>query len=419
MHGLARYTGARLSSLEYSPSIALPTSGSLTERVALRVMRTRPAIAAVAPADDPVHLLNADERIALRRIERAAVFRAALAGALSALASAIASVVANLSHPTDGVNVSMHNLVTYWGWVGTVTLIASIIEIGFLYWDALRAVHQMACAAGLPIGATQPSARNAEVLLSLARAALELPNPLKPLAEIDPRRESNRLLIILASLVYKAKVTLTTFVTKALLRSALGRTAARAVLDFVAVPVTAGWNAAVCYFILREARLRILGPSAIVELIQAATRDADVSRSGWVVAQRAVASAVVRSRDFHPNHLAVIQALNSRVPLSEVAEPDDTRRFIREIAVLARGDQRFALHVLVTAAALDGRLTRAEQRLLREAFEACHRNLDMGLLRHVVRTFRAGKPVTDAIESAVAHRGSDGVRVESAQSETG
>jgi hypothetical protein len=342
--------------------------------------------------------------MALRRIERAAVLRAALAGALSALASAVTSVLANLSHPTDGANVSLHNLVTYWGWVGAVTLVASAFEIGFLYWDALRAVHQMACAAGLQIGSGDATARDADVLLALARAALELPNPPKPLAEIDPRRESNRLLVITASLIYKAKIALTTFITKALLRSALGRAAARAVLDFVAVPVTAAWNAAVCYFILREARLRILGPSAIVELIQEDSRGHDVSQAGWLVAQRAVASAVVRSRDFHPNHLAMVDALSQRAPLSTVSDADDTRRFVREVANLSAVDQTFVLHVLVTAAAIDGRLTRAERLLLSQAFAACKRRLDMGLIRRVVATFRAGQPVTEAIEAAVASR---------------
>jgi hypothetical protein len=183
------------------------------------------------------------------------------------------------------------------------------------------------------------------------------------------------------------------------------------VLDFVAVPVTAGWNAAVCYFILREARLRILGPSAIVELIESGTWSHDVSQAGWLVAQRAVASALVRSRDFHPNHLAVIRALNHRVPLSEVPDPDDTQRFIREIAALDEVDQTFVLHVLITAAVLDGRLTRPERRLLSQAFAACHRTLDMRLIQHVVGTFRAGQPVTAAIEFAVGYRRRHDVRL--------
>jgi hypothetical protein len=76
-------------------------------------MRRQNCIAPVAPADDPIHLLNPDERSALQRIERQAVTRAAIAGTLSATASAVASIVAHLSHPIDGANVSLHNLVTY------------------------------------------------------------------------------------------------------------------------------------------------------------------------------------------------------------------------------------------------------------------------------------------------------------------
>jgi hypothetical protein len=364
-------------------------------------MRRQPSIAPVAPADDPIHLLNPDEREALQRIERQAVIRAAIAGALSATASAIASIVAHLSHPVDGVHVSLHNLVTYWGWVGAVTLVASVIEIGFLYWDALRAVHRMACAAGLQFDPSAERQNDNQVLTTLARAALELPNPLKPLDGIDPRRETSPLFVVLASLLYKAKVALTTFVMKALLRGALGRAAARAVLDFVAVPVTAAWNAVVCHYVLREARLRILGPSAVVELIQAGTQSLEVSRAGWLVAERAVASAVVRTRDFHPNHLALIQALSLRIPVEQVPDADDTQRFIRDLTLLGTADQTFALHVLVTAAILDGRITRAERRLLEQAFTACKRSLDMKLIDAAVRTFRAGQPVTETLKSTV------------------
>ncbi len=377
---------------------------SLTERVALQFMRRQPSVAPVAPADDPIHLLNPDERAALRRIERQAVTRAAVAGALSATASAIASILANLSHPIDGANVSLHNLVTYWGWVGAVTLVASIIEIGFLYWDALRAVHRMACAAGLQFDPSEERKSDTEVLATLTRAALELPNPLKPMDGIDPRRETSPWFVVLISLLYKAKVALTTFVVKALLRGALGRAAARAVLDFVAVPVTAVWDAVVCYYVLREARLRILGPSAVVELIETGTHSANIGRAGWQVAERAVASAVVRTRDFHPNHLALMNALSQRLPIEEVSEPDDTQRFIHELALLGPAEQTFVLHVLVAAAILDGRVTRAERRLLEQAFATCNRQLSMQLVDSAVRTFRAGQPVTKTLEACLISR---------------
>jgi len=105
--------------------------------------------------------------------------------------------------------------------------------------------------------------------------------------------------------------------------------------------------------------------------------------------------------------------------LSEVPDADDTLRFIREIAALDQANQTFVLHVLVTAAVLDGRLTRAERRLLAQAFAACHRKLDMKRIRYVVATFRAGQPMTDAIESTVGDRQSSDVRFSSSACESG
>jgi hypothetical protein len=378
-----------------------PLKASLTERVGLQFMRRQPSIPPVAPADDPIHVLNPDERRALSRIERHAVIRAALAGALSATASAIASMLAHISHPVDGVNVSWHNLVTYWGWVGAVTLVASVIEIAFLYWDALRAVHRMACAAGLQFDRAAERASDHEVLATLTRAALELPNPLNPFDGIDPRRETSAIVVVLISALYKAKVALTTFIVKALLRGALGRAAARAILDFAAVPVTALWDAIVCLYVLREARLRILGPSAVLELLQTGTQFGSISRDGWQLAERAVASAIVRTRDFHPNHLALLNALGERQPIEEVSEPDDTERFVRDLPRLPATEQAFVLRVLVAAAILDGRVTRAERRLLKQAFSACQRQLDLQQVAKLVSTFRAGQPVTHAILSTV------------------
>src|SRR6188474_3513943 len=89
--------------------------------------------------DDVIEVLTPEEQRALRRIQRGAVLRAGLAGAVSALVSAAAAIVAG--DPAQGP-------VRYWTLVGVATLVASIFEIGYLYLDALRAVREMAAAAG-------------------------------------------------------------------------------------------------------------------------------------------------------------------------------------------------------------------------------------------------------------------------------
>jgi hypothetical protein len=373
---------------------------SLTERIGVQVMRRQPSIAAVAPADDPVHLLTAEERSALRSIARHAVARAALAGALSALASGTAGIVAHRYYPTTGAAVGSSNFVAYWSWVVGVTVVASVFEIGFLYWDALRSVHRMACAAGLKFDSAAGRNDPLDVMGALARAALELPNPPEPRAGIDPRREASALFVLVASLLYKAKIALTTFVTKALVRSVLGRAAARVLLELVSVPVTAAWNAVVCHAVLTEAKLRILGPSAVVELLTMASASAAVTERGWQTAYRAAASAVVRTRDFHPNHLAVVRELAERISMDQVPQADDTSRFLHELQQLGETDQRFVLQVLVTAAVLDGRVSGRERQLLRQAMAACGRPLNWPAVRASLRGFRAGRPVMGAIEAA-------------------
>ncbi len=376
-------------------------SASLTERLGLAIMLRQPRIAAVAPSDDPVHLLNPEERAALQRIERQAIVRAAVAGALSALASSTTAIIAHRYYPIDVAEASRESLVAYWSWVLAVTVAASILEIAFLYWDALRTVHRMACAVGLNYDAQTARDRDADVVNALARAALELPNPLKPLFGIDPRREARPLFVAISSLIYKAKIALTTFLSKVLLRRMLGRAAARTLLELVAVPITAAWNAAVCRYVLNEARLRILGPSAIIELLTASELFDNASPQVWPVALRAAGSAVVRTRDFHPNHVALVRALRERVPADAVESPDDTATFFRELARLSATDQKAVLYVLVVAAVLDGRLTRAERRLLEEASTICGRPLRVEAIHSLAKAFGKGDPIIRAIHAAV------------------
>ena len=60
----------------------------------------------------------------------------------------------------------------------------------------------------------------------------------------------------LAALLYKANIALTTFLVKLGLRSVLGRVLDRSFFELAAIPVTAIWNAIVCFIVVREARLR-------------------------------------------------------------------------------------------------------------------------------------------------------------------
>jgi hypothetical protein len=373
----------------------------LLEKFGLAVLSRTPARRAVSGSDDPVHVLNADELAELRSIERWAVVRAAVAGALSGAASAAAAIWAHRYLGPDGAPLSTVAGLKFWGVVMAVTIVASVLEIGFLYWDALRSVHAMAGAAGLGLSGKALAGEQREVALALARAALELPNPPHRTFGIDPRRESVRWVVVLAALLYKAKIAVTTFVVKVALRSLLGRVAVRALFELVTIPVTALWNAIVCFVVMREARLRTMGPSAASALVARALAETQPSPGGRAAAFRSVASAIVRTQDFHPNHLALVRVLVDRLGPIDFDAVDDSARFLRELGGLDASDRTFALDLLVIAAVLDGRLTRAEKRLLAEAFDACERALDLAEVEQLRRAFHAGRGLDFALVRAV------------------
>jgi hypothetical protein len=365
---------------------------ALFERFGLAVLRRAPARAAVAGADDPVHVLNADELRELRRIERLAVLRAAVAGALSGAASAAVAIWAQHRYiADDGSAYSAADALRFWTLVIAATTVASIFEIGFLYWDALRSVHAMASAAGLKLSESDLTGERRDVALALTRAALELPNPPHRVFGVDPRREAVRWRFALAALLYKAKIALTTFLIKIVLRGLLGRVMGRWIFELITIPVTAVWNAIVCFMVVREARLRTMGPSAALELVGFALSDWTPSSHGRAAAFRSVAAAIVRTQDFHPNHLAVLRVLADRLGPIDVEEIDDSTRFLAELAELAPGDKRLVLRLLVIAAVLDGKLTRAEKRLLADAFRACGRPLALARVEDLRRAFSAGR----------------------------
>lgn len=380
-----------------------PASDPLLVRMGVRYFRALSREHGAVTDTDGVHVLNAEERAELRRVQRAAILRAALAGAVSTVVSGTAEVLAHPLLGADPDHAPTSATVRFWLVVGVATALASVVEILFLYWDGLRAVHRLSRTAGLEL--FPDGGEDAALAGAMARAALELPNPPGRRHGVDPWREASRLRLVTASLVYKAKVSLTNFAAKALVRRALGRAAFRAWLPFVAVPVTAAWNAVVAWLIVREARIRAMGPSAAREMLRTISERAaphardDEARA---MAVRAVASAIVRTEDMHPNLAAVLgEVLASAPTMGEADDLDAPQVFLARLATLETNRQRFVLRVLAVASVIDGRLTRAERALLREARRACGLDADLSAIEALRAAFVRGEPLRPELLEAL------------------
>ncbi len=345
-------------------------------------------------ADDPIHVLNPVERAGLMRVTRGAVLRAAIAGALNASATGVGALFAARLLGQKPEHATLLQTISYWGLFGVLALIAAVLEIVYLYWDSLRAVRELSLVAGLQID----SAENLDVRFALARAALELPNAPDATFGVNPHREASRFQLATASLVYKLKVSLTNFLFKALVERAVGRLATRTFLAFTAIPVNAAWNALVCWFVLREARIRVMGPSAASQMLDVVfSVEPTPSAALLTTVHQAMGAAIVRTSELHPNHLTLMRELRQRFgePPAGI-EVDSSSAFLGSLPVLTPSERRTALRVLVIAAILDGRLVKRERRLLVEAYEAAQLPSQLEHVERLRKAFVAGDPIPDA-----------------------
>jgi hypothetical protein len=386
-----------------------PPPKPLLERVAVqyfarRSERVRPAVTP-APAADAVHFLNPAERGAMKQVVRGAIVRSGIAGALSGGVSAIAEVWATPMVP-EGAGFFSEPSLKFWLIVGGATAVASVAEILFLYWDILRSTHELARAAGLELFGANRKASDEALVEALARAALELPNPIDDPRGVNPRRESSSLRLLLASLAYKAKVGVTNFLAKMLLRRVLARVLVRGTLQtllpFVGVPVTALWNALVTWWVLREARIRAMGPSASQELVNVIFGDApSLSDEGRVSAARAVAASIVRTQDLHPNLTALLDEVMEHVKRTGNAELDDVGEFLAGLKRLPAAEARVSIQVLAVACIVDGRFSPREQQLWRDALAAAGKPIELTTVEQLRVAFVRGDGVADDVIRAL------------------
>lgn len=349
---------------------------------------------------DAVHFLNPEERRNLRRIERNAVLRAGAAGAFAASLGAVVSVLARPLLGDEPDDISWLEYLRYLAVTLLTALPVAIVELSFIYWNAIISVHRLAEAAGVALFRPDDDSDDDsdEIFAAvLARAALEIPNPPRPMFGINPRREASRWRLLLATVVYKAKVSLSNFVLRKLLVRAFGRAGLRSWIPFIAVPVTACWDAFVCRRALREARLRAIGPSAARELVICLLEQVgEPSPALREALFRAVATAVVRSADFHPNLVELLAALRQRLGECEVEELDDSARSLALIQRLTPVERRVAVQVLAVACVFDGRIGKKEWAVLARAYAL----LGIATPRAAVLGFKAALLNGDALDRA-------------------
>jgi len=255
---------------------------------------------------------------------------------------------------------------------GSVLAVMLFIELMVLFWLGLKTVYSLACLIGHYQGTTDSALPVDAVPNILARAALEVPDPVIHYLGIDPLKHLSKSKLFLVAVLYKAKVLLSSLVIRYVLIRTFGKGGARTAFSWVGIPITGFWDAFTLYKVAREARLRLFGHKLAGHLSTQVLTDgildqlSPLAREGAV---RAVATMMVLAQHYHPNMLVLLMRLGDFIDIKEGCEYDNWDDFLSVLDKVAAHERYFLLDLLSVSAAFDGRLSRLEKHHLPEAFK--------------------------------------------------
>jgi hypothetical protein len=300
----------------------------------------------------------------------------------------------------------------FWAINGGALGICTGFEIaGLYYWGMKNSVR---VANKLDMRLIPLNRVRATVAQSLIRAALELGQANDVIFGVDPLAEQTSKSTVIAALIailYAAKIALTGFLMKVLVKRFMARGGAKYALPWMAVPACAGWNALVGNAIMREAKLRALGVAAGVELFNAfMEEDAELMKVGPANARRilkmqiirAVACNIVKHRDFYPSKEVLLKHVMGYLNMIDefkgsvgetggrIDVPED---FLLDMSQLSQTEQKLVIKVLALCSILDGRVRGRERKFYQAAAEACNLPDNQHRMKLIAKRFRKMMPI--------------------------
>ena len=299
----------------------------------------------------------------LKRLEHGAIIRAGLAGALSGLAAAMGALVVDHIDALGETSVTRFIQNYPEVFITIIAILATIVEVSYLYVLGVRTIHELSeKTEKTRLAAIQDQSWE----FDLTRLALEIPFSTNPVFGIDPMREASPLKTLMISLAYKAKISISSFVAKALVKRVLGRSAARSIIELATVPIFAVWNALIFVWVLRKVRMVLIGPRLIRELALLAFPNSDYTPDDGYQASMATALGVliVQKGELHPNAARLLDYLVQSFGLKARQISDKREVLYEQISRLNPQDQLRLFRSCLLVAVLDGNYKKREENIL-------------------------------------------------------
>ncbi|CAN5634767.1 hypothetical protein BH23PSE1_BH23PSE1_11410 [soil metagenome] len=276
-------------------------------------------------------------------------------------------------------------------WLGffAVAGVISAIEIAFLYYLAIRGIAQVTGPTGLALGGAGYPGLHAS---SLARGALEFPNPRVTIFGIDPYAYVPGWQLLAKNIAYKMKVGVSSFLMRVFLRRVAARVAIRGMVPLFAGPLYAAWNAIIIWRIMREGRVRSLGPFAVERVLGELFEDGAPARDVGEVLLQGAAEMIMRGRDAHGNHVLIVFRLREILGMTEDLR-SDWRAEAGKVKKLDDAGRARLVDLLALTALVGSSIRRGQRRMLAEVCEAIGTGFDPAGLKDLRERLLAGEEV--------------------------
>ncbi|MEA2118224.1 LBF_2804 family protein [Halovibrio sp. HP20-50] len=313
--------------------------------------------------------LESPDPHALKHARRWIIAWAAVAGLLSGTLIGGAEWWMREFAASDWASLSLREQLPYWAGYLAFAGVITALEIGFLYWNALRGVASITRLAGLRYGQTVPLEPEIQLTVhGISRAALEYPSPGSLVYGVDPHAYLHGWKLTLRALLYRLKISLSSFLLRLLLRRLLGRLTLRGLLPVLTGPLYALWNAWIASRIIKQAYLQARGPALVKQLMETLENANEHTRR--LVAQ-GVGELIMRNQHPHPNLVLLLARLLDSLPGKPRAIEVDWPTTLQSYSQLTGAPLHNLLNALTQATLMSGLYRGSRKRFLKEVFANC------------------------------------------------
>ena len=323
--------------------------------------------------EEPINdRLQADKR--LDNLCALAIIRAGLAGALSGM---LISLVAYVLEPWEKIGNSEKLMVGII--IGVFGIVATSIELLFLYRDSLNTAARMAKVLDIPEDELNKIDMEQSMPRWLIYAAMGAPGHRGKLFGINPLEKIGKYGLIVRKILTKIRVVGSASLFKSILRRIwvrlIGRVATRATVNLLALPVFILLNIIGMRYTMNEMRSRLVGFELTPKLIKHAFPEGidNLSLGLKNALYTGFSEQIMAARYIHPNQIRILDLLGDVKESSVFVSEDEQRRADRFLIAISTMSGKNNYRHKKLSKNLEKRLGAKETSIVRqEVWDAIH-----------------------------------------------